>query len=246
MLVKGYKEVNVFPIKLCRVFICSVLFNEAEITNDLMISSFLSYISSDEKDLVTEAPDNDTLNEEQSEEWEDFLERFGSRKIPSFEQRYDVILEIAHKELIQIAQYIIDSWKKPIKDANTFENITIVNDLNRLYEKCKPTVKKVLGLIKATPSNNSQRDVLSYLKRYIRGLEDDKLAKFLRFCTGATIICIEKIVVDFTNIDGLERRPIAHICGAILELPTTYSSFPQFREEMNNILSSDFWDMDIC
>ena len=60
------------------------------------------------------------------------------------------------------------------------------------------------------------------------------------------IICIEKIVVDFSNLEGLERRPIAHICGATLELSTTYSSFPQFREEMNNILSSDFWDIDIC
>ena len=246
ILVKGYKDVNVFPIKLCRVFISTVLFNEEEITNDLMIDSFLSYVSSDEKIVITEALENDSLSEEQNEEWEDFLERFGSRKIPSFEQRYDVILEIAHKELIQVAQYIIDSWKKPIKDANTFENITTVNDLNRLYEKCKPTVKKVLGLIEATPSNDPQRDVLSYLKRYIRGLEDDKLAKFLRFCTGATIICIEKIVVDFTNLDGLERRPVAHICGATLELPTTYSSFPEFREEMNNILSCEFWDIDIC
>ena len=75
-----------------------MLCSEVEITNDLMIESFLSYISSDEKDLVTEALENDSLSEEQNEEWVDFLERFGSRKIPSFEQRYDVILEIAHKE----------------------------------------------------------------------------------------------------------------------------------------------------
>lgn len=157
-----------------------------------------------------------------------------------------MILEISLKELIQVAQYIIDSWKTPVKNTNIFDNISTVDDLKRLYEKCKPTVKKVLGLIDAKPSCGPQRDVLSYLKRYIRGLEEEKLTKFLRFCTGATIICIEKIVVDFSNLEGLERRPIAHICGATLELPTTYSSFPQFREEMNNILSSDFWDIDIC
>ena len=246
IFVKGYKDANVFPIKLSKVFICTVLFNEEVITNDLMFESFLSYISSDEKDLVTEALKNDELSEEQNEEWEEFLERFGSRKIPKFEQRFDVILEISHKELIQVAQYIIDSWKTPTKDTDTFENISTVDDSNQLYEKYKPTVKRVLGLIDAKPSCASQRDALSYLKRYIRGLEDDKLAKFLRFCTGATMIWIEKITVESTNLEGFERRPIAHICGATLELPTTYSSFPQFREEMNNILSSEFWDIDIC
>ena len=84
ILVKGYKDVNVFPIKLCRVFISTVLFNDVEITNDLMIDSFLSYVSSDEKNLITDALENDSLSEEQNEEWEDFLERFGSCKMPSF------------------------------------------------------------------------------------------------------------------------------------------------------------------
>ena len=83
ILVKGYKDVNVFPIKLCRVFISTVLFSEVEITNDLMIELLLSYISSDEKDLVTKALENDSLSEEQNKEWVDFLERFGSCKIES-------------------------------------------------------------------------------------------------------------------------------------------------------------------
>ena len=91
IFVKGYKDANVFPIKLSKVFICTVLFNEEVITNDLMLESFLSYISSDEKDLVTEALNNDELSEEQNEEWEKFLERFGSPKIPKFKQRFDVI-----------------------------------------------------------------------------------------------------------------------------------------------------------
>ena len=103
-----------------------------------MLESLLSYISSDENDFVTEALKNDELSEEQNEEWEEFLERFGSRKILKFEQRFDLILEISHKELIQVSQYIIDSWKTPIKDMNTFENISTVDDLNQLYEKCKP------------------------------------------------------------------------------------------------------------
>ena len=130
ILVKGYKNVNVFPIKLCRV-VSTVLFNKVEITNALMIDLFLSYVSTDEKNLITEALENYSLSEKQNEEWEVFLKGLDPAKIPSF--------EIAHEELIQVAQYIIDSWKKPIKDANTFENITTVNNLTRLYKKCKPS-----------------------------------------------------------------------------------------------------------
>ncbi len=246
ILVKGYKEVKFFPIKLSKVFISAILFDEKEITKDLMIESFLSYISSDERDLVNEVLTNDKLSDEQNEEWEDFLERFGCRKIPKVGERLEVVLELSHKEMIQVAQYIINCWKEPFKEVQALEMFTTVEDLKQLYEKSKPTVKKVLGLIEATPSSTPQREVLSYLKRYIRGLDDEKLVKFLRFCTGATIICIDMIRVDFTNLDGFERRPIAHICGAILELPASYNSFPEFREEMNNILTSEFWDIDIC
>ena len=142
ILVKGYEDAKVFPIKLSKVFVSTVLFDEEVITNDLMLELFLSYISSDEKDLVTEALKKEELSEERNEEWEEFLERFGSRKIPKFEQRFDVILEISHKELIQIAQYIIDSWKTPVKNMNIFDNISTVDDLKRLYERCKVVALK--------------------------------------------------------------------------------------------------------
>ena len=49
-----------------------------------MIDLFLSYVSTDEKNLITEALENDSLSEKQNEEWEDFLERFGSRKNTKF------------------------------------------------------------------------------------------------------------------------------------------------------------------
>ena len=121
-----------------------------------------------------------------------------------------------------------------------------MESLEEIYENARPTVKRVLDLIRAEPTSNSQRVVLSFLKRYIRGLDDEKLAKFLRYCTASTMICVESIKVSFTDLDGAARRPIAHTCGSVLELPTTYQSFPQFRQEMNNIFSSEYWDIDIA
>ena len=60
------------------------------------------------------------------------------------------------------------------------------------------------------------------------------------------MLCVESIEVTFTDLDGAAQRPVAHTCGSVLELPTTYQSFPQFRQEMNAIFSSEYWDIDIA
>ena len=149
--------------------------------------------------------------------------------------------------MVQIAQYVIDSWQKPVKDRlSGYGCFASKESFEKFYESCKPTVKKVLSMIKSKPANNSQRAALSYLQRYIRGLDDEKLTKFLRFCTSATMLCVESIEVTYTDLDGAARRPVAHTCGSVLELPTTYQSFPQFRQEMNSIFTSEYWDIDIA
>lgn len=55
----------------------------------------------------------------------------------------------------------------------------------------------------------------------------------------------DNILIVFTRLEGLERRPIAHTCTYTLEIPTTYQSFPEFREEFNSILEANTWEMNI-
>lgn len=249
ILIKGYSTVKFFPVKLCKVFMFATLFESRKIPDELLMESFLGYVSKDERDLIKIAlKDDEELTEDQEGEWIDFLERFGCRRIPLKEERRKVLLELAHKELVQISQFIIDSWRKPFKADYlvTCSAFSSPKSLEELYANARPTVKRVLNLISAKPSTSSQRDVLSFLKRYIRGLDDEKLAMFLRYCTGSTMVCIESIRISFTDLDGAARRPIAHTCGLVLELPTTYASFPEFRQEMNSIFSSQYWNIDIA
>ena len=37
--------------------------------------------------------------------------------------------------------------------------------------------------------------------------------------------------IGFNNLEGVERRPVAHTPRAVLNLPATYPSFPLFGEE---------------
>ena len=60
------------------------------------------------------------------------------------------------------------------------------------------------------------------------------------------MILVERIQVTFNDLEGPAQQPVTHICGCVLELPVSYESFPQFRQEMNNLFMSQCWDIDIA
>jgi len=76
-------------------------------------------------------------------------------------------------------------------------------------------------------------------------MKNDELRRFIRFTTGSSVIIAEHIKVCFNALSGLARRPIAHNCDCVLELPSTYQSFLEFRLEFSTILADkEFsWDM---
>ena len=113
IIVKGYKQVKFFPVRLNRAFMTASLFGESAITNELLTDSFLAYLSKDERELIKLAL-NKGLDKEHEEEWLELLDRFGCKTIPNAEQVGDIVLEIAHKELVQTPRYIIDSWSTPL------------------------------------------------------------------------------------------------------------------------------------
>lgn len=83
-----------------------------------------------------------------------------------------------------------------------------------------------------------------FLKKFIRECEKTELEKFLRFFTGADLITGHNITVNFNNLDGLKRTPVAHTCGFTLEISTAYEKYTDFRTDMNAVLSSNIWVMD--
>ena len=75
-------------------------------------------------------------------------------------------------------------------------------------------------MVEAMPCSNSQRSALDYLKTFIRGMDVTQLKLFLMFVTGADVLCVPTFHVQFTELDGIARRPIAPTCGCVLELPS--------------------------
>jgi len=101
-----------------------------------------------------------------------------------------------------------------------------------------------VSTIDCQPTNDRERDALKFLKRFIKGLDSRMLATFLRFVTGSDLMLFHLWEINFTQLDGCARRPIPHTCTNT-ELPSTYQSFLELREEFNQILQAENWEMDI-
>lgn len=244
ILVKGFISVSYFPLFLSKAFMCYCLF-DAEVPDSILLESFMKYLSPVEEELVKDYLVKDCFPENENDEWQEFLERFNCRAGVSPENVRKVLTEIANQELIQKPHVMISTWQPSVQRLKQYPQFQSISSIQGLYDACKPTNKKVLETLEAHPNTEAERDALKFLQRYIRGLDNAKLIQFLRFTTASDALIANKIEIAFTRLEGAACRPIAHTCGPLLELPCTYSNFVELREQFNNILDRNTWEMDI-
>ena len=243
ILVKGYQSVSYFPLFLSKAFICYCLF-DTEVPESILMESFMKYLSPVEEDLVKENLEKDCLPDDNDELLE-FLERFNCRSAVTSENLRKLVIEIANQELIQKPHVMISTWQPSVQELKQYPQFQSTSGIQGLYDTLKPTTKKVLEMLSAQPNTEAERDAFKFLQRYIRGLDNAKLIQFLRFTTASDILMTCKLEVAFTKLEGVGCRPIAHTCGPVLDLPSTYANFVELREQFNNILDKDTWEMDI-
>ena len=249
IIVKGYEDLGYFPVLLSKAFVISTMLGEKAVSDDILLHSFKQYLSKSEEQVVCEALGRPVeewdSDDKDDEDLLELLDRFGCRSLPTKENIKSLILEVAHKEIIQKAQYVADCWHYIFRGSLAEGKLSTLEGVCSVYQSLEPTTKKVLGMLCALPGTNAERSALDYLKRFIRGLETSQLKSFLMFTTGADAMCVSCINVDFTKLEGLGRRPIAHTCGCVLELPSTYDTYAEFRAEFTNVLAKEKWQNDI-
>lgn len=237
ILLKGFKDCKYLPIKLAPPFLEEIMFGA--VYTDLK-AAFLNFVSCQERDVLNQA-----LSDFSSVDMDDLLDimnTYECRRRVTVSSLPGIVDEIAHKELIQKPMFVIDCWREVTNGQISLSQ----EEIQQLYKDLKPTPKKVTGLLKfPAQMSENQAEVANHLKRYIRETDEDKLCKFLRFCTGSNLVVAEAIHIQFTVQTDFTRRPIGHTCGMVLELSDSYDNFPQFRAEFNCVLDSNIWVMDI-
>lgn len=246
IILKGYVDTGYFPISLSRAFLCFCLFGE--VPEELLISSFLKYLSSDESQLVIKAiGKNEGENVIHSDEFAEILEQFNCKTVVTESNVKSVIIEIARQELVQKSHIIASCWEVAFSELKKKPEFSSMENIVKFYERLEPTTKKVVALFKNVhTSSSAEQDSFNYLKRYVRGLETIMLKKFMKFITGADNMVVDAVEIIFTRPESnFSRRPVAHTCTPSLELPSTYNNYCELREEFSNILQSSEWEMDI-
>ncbi len=237
----SWTEFKYIPLLLSQPFLEEVLFGN--ITVD-MIESFLAYLSDTDRVLIKGALDD--FSTCATDDIIDFLSDHECRKVATADSFKAIILEIAHKELIQEPSYVIRCWQ-PILHA--MEQTMQPINLTMMFIDRKPTGKLLCRILKFPENVNAMEQIsCDHLKRYVRNLDEKDARLFLRFATGFDIILCDSILVKFSSLEGFQRRPIAHTCTDVLELPVGYESYIDFRSELDSILHSgngEQWLIDI-
>ena len=241
ILVKGYTESQYFPHKIRKAFLAACLFGEGSVTCEMLQDSFKRYVSISEASVIEGCLTKSIQCD--SEEVLDFLSAFDCKRRVTSENVAEIIREVAHKEIVPKPQYVADCWQPIVSRLKIYFPDVCSSD--ELYSSIVPTNVKVIALLKASPVTAAEGETLAHLKRFIRGLDEAKLATFLRFTTASDVFVTDTLTISFTDNEGLQRRPAAHTCSFTLEVPSTYSSFCKLREEFMSILNSDGWEMNI-
>ena len=232
----GWRQESYFPIEIAMPFFEQCLFDEP--SSDL-VDTFLRFVPTSESDVLRQAMEDMTSVD--NEELLDVLNDHDCKYRPTAENLQTIIKQIAHKEMIQAPMFIIDCFKDTMKGLGLNKEI-----LASIYCESQPTTRKVLKLIDfPTDMTPAEKACADLVKKYIKELDESSLKLFLKFCTGADQLVGKRIGIIFCELHGLSRRPVAHTCGCILQIPTNYDNFPEFRSEFNSILHSGVWVMDI-
>ncbi|KAK6181993.1 hypothetical protein SNE40_009766 [Patella caerulea] len=237
---KGFEECDYVPISLSKVFLEEAIYGK--MVSDLF-EDYMQYLSESERELVKKALAE--FSEVDEDDMFEFLDSHQCRKKVTHENFRSVVLELAHKELIQQPKYVLDCFSPILK---SIAYVMTPDDLSKFYKHSEATPKGIIKILTFPDNMDSQeREVRQYLKTYIKESDKKTLRSFLRFCTAIDIIPPEPntIKVQFSEMAGFTRCPVGHTCGRVLELPKMYENFPSFRAEFNSLLTSDVWVMDI-
>lgn len=244
VIVFGFRQENYFPIFLSKAFAISCLFGEQDVTTECLFDSFKAYISTDEQEILMKCmngqidmADDDVL---------DLLSSYKCYRQPTRENINVVVEELAHQELIQKPKYIAMAWSGELQALKSFHEFASASSLCTMYEEKKPTSKRVIKLLQPESSTDAERTCFDHLKRFIKSLNEVKLAGFLQFVTGSNIITVNEIKVTFNTSAGHERSIVSHTCAPVLELPSTFQTYNELSEQFSNILMiSSAWSFDI-
>lgn len=252
VLSHGYLVSGFLPTRVAFPVLAAILLGPTvEVPSAILVETFADSLSSVEASIMKEAlssiAGSVAFSKDMKAKLIDILSRYGGRVCPTPQTLRSQLLSIAKYEfqVKPMAAFCAIASGVPSNERPFWQSHSL-GELYSLYLALSATPEKELSLLEEPfTTNECEARVFGYLQQFIGSMRKEEVRQFLRFTTGSSAVIATHISVSFNNLSGLARRPIAHTCGCVLELPTAYVSYLDFEQEFNAILAdSEYsWQM---
>ena len=194
-----------------------------EITDSVLVQSFIDYISLHEGSVLRSATKGKMFS---TNEVINVLSRLGCTHIPTRHNIKELILKVAKHQLLIKPLAAIYSIRTGVPDVykGFWEKIS-VSKFYSLYRSLQATPGAVMDVLsEPVDMNAAQSRVYNYLRSYVGNMSQGELGLFLCFVTGSPVMTANSISIQFNNLSGCARRPISHTCNCSLELSVAYDT----------------------
>lgn len=171
----GYYFEKYYPSQLASCFLEYAL-NGDTIPENIILSQYLEFLPQSEKTIVTSALEN--FERTDQDDLMDFLEDHKVILRPTKENIRRIIIDTAHKELIQCPTYVADCWHEELKNLK----LLLPKPFLEMGE-FEPNFKNVWKTL-TWSTEVPNKDIQLFMKKYLKEQSEEQLKKFLRFCTG--------------------------------------------------------------
>ena len=254
ILSHGFMSCGFIPNRLAFPVLAFVLLGcSVEIPSSIIIDSFIDYVSTYESSVFRDALNASkegaaTFSPELVNSLMAILGSMGCRENPTTRNIRQLITDVAKHELTVKPLGALFSFHSGVPNQYHpfWQKHFNVNSLYKLYKALSATPETVIrALFVPDDISANQSRVFGYLKTFIGNLNHQDLCNFLRFTTGSSVMIHDRISLTFNTESGLVRRPVSHTCSCILELSSTYLTYPDFEDEFLTVIRSEAaWPMD--
>lgn len=234
------------PVQLSKCSLMVMIYNTTEVDESALLDDFLLYLDGKDSKLLKDALENFTeLTNEQISEIQDLFIRFDMGCVLKQESFKDSLLKVARNELCIKPRYLWEKIRQGIPEDHfdRFWCRLTVDHIDLLHARLRPTAEKVLRVIAPTIPFGSlsrrRRKVYEFFQEFIGNLNGDDLQNILQLITGQSCVPKKNITVDFSDLRGVQRRPLFHTCSYMVELPDSYSNYRDFEREMKTVMQCE-------
>ena len=237
----SFIQLNIFPVQIAKALFEQVVMDS--VRHNVLLESFQEFVQKEDMMVLKKFKLEEQVDDVEESVLIGVFADCGVTRLPTRDNIDDVIIEAERKVFIEKPYFTVIQIRK---ELGTFWGNISVEDIDHLWERYKPTTKKVLEYICfdaiVMPAD---KKVSSYLRRYVSGTTKETLSLLLQFATGSSRIedgC--SIKVKFVNQDGHNLTITSQACSKILYLPKQFNCFEQFKPVCDLILQNPtFWDM---